>query len=81
MNRHRPASPEIRHRLAVNMKSLRAAKGYTQEQLARRCGVGKGYIGDIEREAVNVSLANLERLSIALDCWEVDLLWPIREKR
>lgn len=81
MNKNRAASPELRHRLAVNMKNLRAAKGYTQEQLALRCGVGQGYIGDIEREAVNVTLANLERLSIALECWEVDLLWPIGGKR
>jgi transcriptional regulator with XRE-family HTH domain len=79
-NKHRKASPEIRRRLAVNLKRLRKAKGYTQIELARRSGMRNRYISKIENEQVNTSLANLEALSIALECWEVDLLWPVKEE-
>ena len=74
----RKASPEILWRLATNLKRLRRARGYTQHQLSRRCGFPNSYIGDIEQENVNITLANLEALAMGLSCLECDLLMPIR---
>lgn len=75
---NRKPSAELLWRFATNMKRLRRARRYTQHQLAHRCGLAPGYIGDIEREVVNITLANLEVLAIALDCSEQDFFVPIR---
>lgn len=72
--KNRKASPDIRWRLAVNLKRLREARGYTQLELARRCGLTNAYISKIEQELMNVSLANLETLAKGLECSEEDLL-------
>jgi len=73
-NKNRKASPELRRRLATNLKHLRAARGYTQQELARLTGLTRNYISNIEQETVNISLANLEALAIGLGCSEADLL-------
>ena len=60
MNR-RPTS-EMLGRLATNLRRLRYARGYTQHELARRCGLPNSYISEVELETVNITLANLEAL-------------------
>jgi transcriptional regulator with XRE-family HTH domain len=76
---NRKPSSEIRSRLATNVKRLREARGFTQHQLSEHCGLSPSYIGSVEQEAVNITLANLEALARgALLCSEVDLLMPIR---
>lgn len=70
----RKASSEILSVLATNLKKLREARGYTQQELARRCGFSNSYIGDIEQETVNITLANLEALAKGLECSAEDLL-------
>ena len=73
-NKHRKASPEILSRLAANLKKLREARGYTQQELARVCGFSASYIGDVEQETVNITLANLEALANGLECEVLDLI-------
>jgi len=73
-NQNRKASPEIRWRLSTNVKGLRRARGYTQQELATLCGLSKTYISNVEQGTVNISLANLEVLASGLRCSEEDLL-------
>jgi transcriptional regulator with XRE-family HTH domain len=73
-NKNRKASPEIRWRLSTNLKRLREARGYTQQELARRSGLTKSYICNVEQDMVNISLANLEALANGLECSAEDLL-------
>jgi transcriptional regulator with XRE-family HTH domain len=73
-NQNRKASPEIRWRLSTNVKRLRQARGYTQQELANLCGLTKSYVCNVEQGAVNISLANLEALATGLGCGEEDLL-------
>ena len=47
---------------------------YTQHELARLCGFVDSYVGDVEQETVNITLANLEALAMGLRCLEEDLL-------
>ena len=79
MSEHRKPSAEILRRLSTNLKSLRRARGYTQYELSKVCGFAASYIGDVEQEMVNITLANLEALAQGLMCLEGDLLMPIRE--
>lgn len=71
---NRKASTEIRWRLATNIQRLRQARGYTQQELAERCGLSKTYISNVEQGTVNISLASLEVIAIGLCCSEQDLL-------
>lgn len=48
------------------VKELRLTKGWSQEELAKRAGLHRTYIGSIERSERNVSLINVERIAKAL---------------
>jgi transcriptional regulator with XRE-family HTH domain len=75
-NQNRKASPELLRQLSINLKRLRRERGYTQERLAKLCGFTKNYISNVEQGTVNISLANLEVLTIGLDCGFDELLGP-----
>lgn len=52
--------------VAQRIRSLRQARGWSQEDLAEICNMHRTYIGDIERAQRNVSIDNIERLAHAL---------------
>ena len=62
-----------RARLAWNVRSLRTARGLSQETLAVDAGVAAPYLSGIERGVVNPTVDVLDRLSSALGV-EVDAL-------
>lgn len=49
------------------IRDARVNLGYSQEELADLCGMHRTYISDIERGLRNISLENIERLSVALN--------------
>ncbi len=73
-NQNRKPTDEILLRLSNNVKRLREARGYTQEDLAKLCGFKKSYISRVEQAIVNITLANLQTLARGLGCTEGDLL-------
>lgn len=56
------------------VKKLRKAKGWSQEELAKKAGLHRTYIGSIERSERNVSLINIERIAKSLGIEISDLL-------
>jgi transcriptional regulator with XRE-family HTH domain len=72
----RAKRPDIRAVLAVNLLSLRAAKGWTQEALAFEAGLHRTFVAHVERHARNISLDNLDRLAAALGVETYELLVP-----
>ena len=58
---------DILSRFGARVRSLRKAKGYSQEVLAARCALDRTYIGGIERGERNVALRNIEAIASALD--------------
>ena len=53
-------------RLGKNLREAREAKGWSQEELAYRCGVHRTYVGGIERAEYNVTVVTLLRVTKAL---------------
>lgn len=55
------------HTFATNLKEYRIQQGYSQEKLAELAGLHRTYISAIEREQRNISIENIEKISLALD--------------
>lgn len=56
------------------VKQLRINKDWSQEQLAKKTGLHRTYIGSIERSERNVSLINIQKIAKALSVRTKDLL-------
>lgn len=56
------------------IRKRRLALEITQDDLAKRCGLHRTYVSDIERGARNLSLRNLQRLSEALELKPSELI-------
>ena len=54
---------DIRKRLGQNVKRLREAKGWSQEDYADRAGIHRTYVSDIERGARNPTITVVEKLA------------------
>ncbi len=65
---------KILRQFGNNVKKLRIAKGWSQEELAKRTGLHRTYIGSIERSERNVSLINVAKIAKALSVNIKDLL-------
>lgn len=73
----KPANDDLRGVLAFRIRTLRVAKGWSQEHLALECGLDRTYVSAVERSKWNVSLSNIERLAVALDVVPWKLLLPV----
>jgi len=67
---------EIKQDLALNLRTLRLAKGLAQERLALDAGVDRTVVSKIERAITNPSLEILLRLANQLDTSLSRLLEP-----
>jgi len=67
---------DVRRRLADNMRSLRKARGWSQEALADAAGIDRTYISGIERLVRNPTITVLERIAAALEVPAGHLLDP-----
>ncbi|MDR7092800.1 helix-turn-helix domain-containing protein [Hydrogenophaga laconesensis] len=73
----KPAKGDLRGTLAWHVRTLRVAKGWSQEALAHECGLDRTYVSAIERSLWNVALSNIERLAKALDVEPWELIKPV----
>ncbi len=53
-------------RLGANLREAREAKGWSQEELAHRCGVHRTYVGSVERGEYKVTILTLRKFTKAL---------------
>ena len=56
----------LRDRVALNIQDLRRSRGLSQEELAHRANVSRGYMGKVENARFAASLDLLERIARAL---------------
>lgn len=54
---------DIRTRLGRNVRQLREAKGWSQEDYADRAGIHRTYVSDIERGRRNPTVTVVEKLA------------------
>ena len=64
----------IRQIFARNLRRTRVDKSLSQEALAVLSGLHRTYIGSVERGERNISIDNMEKVSLALGCTLQDLL-------
>lgn len=62
--------------LARNLRRLRAAKGWSQEDLALEADLHRTFVAHVERGARNISIDNVEKLATAFDIPVYCLLQP-----
>ncbi|HNP63938.1 MAG TPA: helix-turn-helix transcriptional regulator [Woeseiaceae bacterium] len=67
---------KLRDRVALNIQDLRRERGLSQEELALRAGVNRGYMGKLENAKYAASLDMLERIAAALGVDASALLSP-----
>jgi len=56
------------------MRELRQKRGWTQVELAARCGFPQARISELERGARSPNLVTMLRLALALDCKVAELV-------
>ena len=65
---------DVHSRLAINMKTLRKERGWSQETLALEADLDRTYVSGIERKVKNPTITVVERIAKALNCGLGDLL-------
>lgn len=62
-----PALSPLHAAFGDALRELRKERGISQEGLALKAGINRGYYGGIERGERNIALANIHKLAVALD--------------
>jgi transcriptional regulator with XRE-family HTH domain len=57
----------IKQKIGKKIKELRKEQNLTQIDLAAKCGLDRTYINSVENGRRNISIVNLEKMSIAFD--------------
>jgi len=65
---------DTRQILGWNLRSLRVAKGMSQERLGLEAGIDRSYVGRVERGSENVTLTRLESFAAVLGVTVAQLL-------
>ena len=65
---------DIRTRLGRNVRKLREARGWSQEEYADRAGIHRTYVSDIERGRRNPTITVVEKLAGPLEVDAGELL-------
>ena len=58
---------DIRSKIGQRIKTLRAEKGVSQNDLAFYAGLDRSYLAGVENGKRNISVINLEKIAIALE--------------
>jgi transcriptional regulator with XRE-family HTH domain len=63
---HKSKEKLIKRNFGEKLRSLRQAKGLSQEGLALACALDRTYVGGVERGERNISLVNICKIAHAL---------------
>ena len=71
-----PDPQDLRAVIAYNMRLYRVNHGWSQEELARQCGLDRTYVSAVERKRWNIALSNVEKIASSLKIAPYKLLLP-----
>lgn len=66
-------------KIGEKIRELRLAHGYSQEGFAAMVGMGRTYMGRIERGEQNISIQNLIKIAVTLRVEVGNLIPPLPE--
>jgi transcriptional regulator with XRE-family HTH domain len=72
---------DLQRRLGQNLRTLRKAKGLSQEAFADTLDIHRTYMGGLERGERNITLKTVERIALALGVDPADLLAEPSDRR
>lgn len=64
-------------KIGMRIRQVRKIKGWSQEELAKSCGISMSFLGHIERGTRIMSLETFVSLCSALDVAADELLWGV----
>jgi len=76
MNDFRPAKKRIDVSVGESVRIIRELQGFSQNELARRCGIPQSTISAIENDRINLGVERAKVLARALDCHPAVLVFP-----
>jgi transcriptional regulator with XRE-family HTH domain len=59
MNVFEKSTMQLQEQLGARIRNLRSTKGWSQEELAARCGLHRSHMGEIERGQANITMSTL----------------------
>lgn len=64
-------------KMGMRIRQVRKAKGWSQDTLAKKCGICMSFLGHIERGSRIMSLETFVNICTALDAGADELLWGV----
>ncbi len=64
-------------KIGQRIRQVRKAKGWSQDELAKKCGISMAFMGHIERGTRSMSLETFANVCGALDAGADELLWGV----
>ena len=64
-------------KMGMRIRQIRKAKGWSQDELAKKCGISMSFLGHIERGTRIMSLETFVGICAALDVAADELLWGV----
>lgn len=66
-------------KMGERIRQVRKVKGWSQDELAKKCGISMSFLGHIERGTRIMSLETFTSICIALDTNADELLWGVAQ--
>ncbi len=64
-------------KMGMRIRQVRKVKGWSQDELAKKCGISMSFLGHIERGTRIMSLETFASICDALDAGANELLWGV----
>ena len=64
-------------KMGMRIRQVRKAKGWSQDELAKKCGISMSFLGHIERGTRIMSMETFANICTALDAGADELLWGV----
>jgi transcriptional regulator with XRE-family HTH domain len=72
---------DLRETFATNLRRLRNAKGWSQDELAHEAKISRSYLSQLEKGVYYVSIKVIGKLAAKLDADPDEFLKPVKRGR